>query len=150
MALRCIIRKGRHNDLPSIVGLLKVLFSLERDFTVDELKQHKGLEMILENDDSSCIIVAEINKQVVGMCTAQLLISTAEGGPVAVIEDVVVEEAYRRMGIGKGLLLAIESWAAEKGVKRLQLLADRNNIPALKFYDKMGWNNTRLICLHKK
>jgi hypothetical protein len=28
-------------------------------------------------------MVAEINQQVVGMCTAQILVSTAEGGPVA-------------------------------------------------------------------
>lgn len=145
-----IIRRGNHDDVPSLIGLLKILFSLERDFTVDESKQRDGLLMMLEDSTNRCIIVAEVNKNVVGMCTAQILVSTAEGGPVALIEDVVVDKEYRKMGIGKELLLAIESWAVGQGAKRLQLLADRNNTPALEFYNKMSWKLTELICLHKK
>ncbi|OLN30488.1 GCN5 family acetyltransferase [Desulfosporosinus metallidurans] len=95
-------------------------------------------------------MVAELNQQIVGMCTAQILVSTAEGGMVALIEDLVVEDAYRGQGIGKALLLSIESWAIARGVRRLQLLADRNNTLALDFYKKMNWKHTQLICLHKK
>ena len=40
--------------------------------------------------------------------------------------------------------------AASKKVSRLQLLADRNNSPALTFYDKAGWQMTELICLRKR
>jgi len=43
-------------------------------------------------------MVAELDKQIVGVCTAQLLISTAEGGIVALIEDVVVDGNYRGQG----------------------------------------------------
>jgi hypothetical protein len=32
-------------------------------------------------------------------------------------------------------------------VSRLQLLADRSNVPALDFYRIMGWHMTELICL---
>lgn len=150
MALNYIIRKANYTDLPSLIGLLKILFSLERDFTVDEIKQRNGLEMMLADCENRCVMVADLNNLIVGMCTAQILISTAEGGYIALIEDLVVEEDYRREGIGKGLLLSIESWAIEQGAKRIQLLADRNNTPALKFYNNMSWNNTQLICLHKK
>jgi len=34
-------------------------------------------------------------------------------------------------------------------VSRLQLLADRNNIQATDFYQKLGWQATQLICLRK-
>ncbi|MCO1603587.1 GNAT family N-acetyltransferase [Desulfosporosinus nitroreducens] len=150
MASNYIIRRAVHSDVNCLIGLLEILFSIESDFTVEEFKQRSGLEMMLNDDTRRCIMVAEINQQVVGMCTAQILVSTAEGGFVAVIEDLVVHKEYRGKGIGRGLLLSIESWAIAKGVKRLQLLADRNNTVALEFYKSLSWKSTQLICLHKK
>ena len=38
------------------------------------------------------------------MCTVQTLISTAEGGPVGLVEDVIVRADYRGHGIGARLL----------------------------------------------
>jgi GNAT superfamily N-acetyltransferase len=96
-----------------------------------------------------CIKVAEINGRVVGMCTAQTLISTAEGGMAALIEDLVVGTNHRGQGIGAKLLQSIEQWAHSRGATRLQLLADRNNQAALQFYAKAGWKGTQLICIRK-
>lgn len=45
---------------------------------------------------------------IVGMATIQTLISTAEGGRVGLVEDVVVDESFRGKGIGKLLLAGIE------------------------------------------
>lgn len=45
---------------------------------------------------------------------------------------------------------AIENWARDRGVTRLQLLADLTNARALDFYDHLGWQSTRLICLRRK
>lgn len=148
--LNYIIRKAVYPDISSMIKLLRILFSIETDFTFDELAQRKGLEMMLDDCSNCCIMVAELNQQIAGMCTAQILVSTAEGGLVALIEDLIVEESYRGHGLGKELLSAIEGWAMTQGVRRLQLLADRNNLPALNFYRKMNWKFTQLICLHKK
>jgi len=104
---------------------------------------------MLEDCTNRYIMVAELNSQIIGMCTAQILVSTAEGGIVALIEDLVVGDVYRGQGIGKELLLAMESWAVARGVKRLQLLADRNNIRALEFYKRMSWKSTQMICLKR-
>lgn len=150
MASNYIIRRASHTDIPDLIELLQILFIIETDFSVDKSKQRIGLEMMLSDSTNRCIMVADVNQQVVGMCTAQILVSTAEGGVVALIEDLVVDNEHRGKGIGRNLLLSVENWAAEKGAKRLQLLADRNNTPALKFYQKMRWNYTQLICLHKK
>lgn len=144
------IRMAKHTDLSGMIRLLRILFSIETDFVIDEETQQRGLEMMLSDGVNRCIMIAELNQQVVGMCTAQILISTAEGGSVALIEDVVVEDACRGLGIGKELLSSIENWAITRGVKRLQLLADQNNIRALGFYKAMNWKLTRMICLHKK
>lgn len=144
------IRKATKTDIQTLVKLLKLLFSIEIDFVFDEEKQRKGLEMMLQDQENRCVLVAEIDQNVVGMCSAQLLVSTAEGGKSALIEDVVIAEHFRKQGIGRLLLSEIEKWALEKGAQRVQLLADYHNTSALNFYKQMGWSNTRLICLYKK
>lgn len=144
------IRKAEPGDIEVLTGLLKILFAIETDFTFDEAKQGRGLQLMLKEPDKRCIMVAEAGRQVIGMCSAQLLVSSAEGGMAALIEDMVVTGEYRGRGIGKGLLSAVEDWAVRQGATRLELLADRINTPALAFYQAMKWHPTRLICLQKK
>ncbi len=91
---------------------------------------------------------SNLNK-VVGMCTIQTLISTAEGGQVGLLEDLVVAAGFRHQGIGSKLLAETVNWAECQGLKRLQLLADKNNLSALGFYKNQGWLSTELICLRK-
>jgi GNAT superfamily N-acetyltransferase len=67
----------------------------------------------------------------------------------AYLADVVVEQAERGRGIGRRLLEAIEVWATERGATRLQLVADRENASALRFYERLGWRGTRLVALHR-
>ena len=106
--------------------------------------------MLLENDNA-CIIVAESNddNKLLGMCSVQTLISTAEGGPVGLVEDVIVEAGFQNQGIGEKLLSGAVAWARQQGLKRLQLLADKNNLLALKFYGKQNWQSTQLVCLQQ-
>ena len=145
------VRDARETDINAMVSLLRELFAIEADFAFDEKRQRKGLSlMVADCQKHRCVKVAEIESSVVGMCTAQTLISTARGGVVALVEDMVVSEKYRRMGIGHQLMESIEKWAQTRGANRLQLLADRTNFSALDFYDRMGWLPTRLICLRKK
>ncbi len=144
------IRNATLSDIEQMVALLKVLFSIEIDFKFDADVQRRGLRLLMDGcGKHRCIRVAEMNGQVVGMCTAQTLISTAEGGPAAMIEDLVVHVKYRNKGIGTELLASIESWARNLGIHRMQLLADKTNTPAMLFYKRQKWGETRLICLRK-
>jgi GNAT superfamily N-acetyltransferase len=145
------IRNGRPDDLAVMTALLRQLFSIEADFTVNSGRQRRGLSLMLDGClKHRCVKVAEVNGEVVGMVTAQLLISTAEGGVVALVEDMVVDGHHRGRGIGRQLMAAIEAWSREHGASRLQLLVDRTNFSGLDFYDKIGWRPTRLICLRRK
>lgn len=145
-----VIRKAIPEDLDLLSGLLESLFTIETDFIVDKEKQRRGLEILLREEGCCCVLVAEVHQKVVGMCTAQLLISTAEGGLKAILEDLVIREDCRQQGIGKQIIAAVEKWAYDKGVKRLDLLADQRNTPALRFYANSNWAPTELICLQKK
>ena len=143
-----LIRPAQQRDLDHLVSLLEKLFSIEEDFVFNESLQRRGLQIMLENE-LGCVLVAEAEGEVIGMCSGQLTVSTAEGGPALLVEDVVVHEDYRKRGTGRRLMSWISEWGKAKGVSRFQLLADRNNTPALEFYKRLGWNTTELICLRK-
>lgn len=142
------IRQAQQYDIPQLTALLKILFSIEKDFTFNEAKQRKGLQMII-NDEQGCVLAAEHDGSIIGMCTGQLTVSTAEGGPALLVEDVVVTEQWRSQGVGRRLMDKMSEWARLAGTTRLQLLADKSNAQALGFYMNTGWRHTQLICLRK-
>jgi len=146
---RINIRQALPDDIPRLAALLKVLFSIEEDFTFNEAKQGTGLQQLINSDHGS-VLVAEHTGNIVGMCTGQLTVSTAEGGPALLVEDVVVAEEWRSQGVGRRLMDEMSKWALLAGATRLQLLADKANTRALGFYMNSGWKSTQLICLRKQ
>lgn len=141
-----MIRHAVVEDIQFLLPLLKQLFEIEKDFEFDQKRQTNGLRMLIENDRSA-VFVAEENQEIIGMVTGQLLVSTAEGGTALLLEDLVVHKKWRGKKIGGELLRAVSSWGKLRGAFRMQLLADTNNLPAISFYQKAGWQTTSLMCL---
>lgn len=144
------LRKALVADISPMCTLLSELFCIETDFSSDRRKQNRGLTLLLnETSGSSAVFVAEKNAEIVGMCSVQILISTAEGGPVGFIEDLVVKKDHRGMGIGTRLLSEITGWCRARNISRMQLLRDTDNLAARKFYLSDGWADTKLVCVRK-
>ncbi len=144
------IRPARPGDIPRMADLLEDLFTIEPDFVPDVEKQVHGLSaLVADQSGRSVVLVADHAGDVVGMATVQTLISTAEGGRVGLVEDVIVDRGHRDKGIGTRLITEAAAWGRNRGLKRLQLLADRDNLAAVDFYVRRRWIGTRLICLRK-
>jgi ribosomal protein S18 acetylase RimI-like enzyme len=144
------IRPACSEDIPHLCDLLSDLFARETDFEPDLSKQTRGLNLLV-NDQSgrSLVLVAVFSNEIIGMCIVQIVVSTAEGGPVGLVEDVIVRADCRGRGIGARLLTEAIVWSKTRKLSRLQLLADRDNGPALAFYFTCHWSPTSLICLRK-
>jgi GNAT superfamily N-acetyltransferase len=132
-----------------LVPLLGELFALEPDFRVDPVRQRRGLLLLLEDRLRRAVLVAERDGRVIGMATGQLVVSTAEGACSVIVEDVVVTARERGRGAGRRLLDEVEAWGRSRGATRFTLLADRENGPALVFYERLGWMGTRMVCLRR-
>ncbi len=142
-----ITRRARPEDIPALCDLLEDLFTIESDFAPDVEKQVKALSMLLTDpSDSSLVLVAVMEGKVIGMVSVQTLVSTAEGGKVGLVEDMIVDRQFRGRGIGTLLLNRAVEWGRDRKLKRLQLLADRENMPAVDFYANNGWTATKLGC----
>jgi GNAT superfamily N-acetyltransferase len=144
------IESAGAGDMEAMVKLLGLLFSIEQDFSPDETAQREGLQLLLNSPDQAQLFVArDETARVIGMVSVQLVISTAAGAPSAWIEDMVVREEFRGRGVGKALLARATEWAKSRGAKRVQLVADADNAPALNFYKRLGWQSTRLFVWKK-
>lgn len=136
-------------DLPKLADLLAELFTLESDFTPERDKQLRGLRLILDEPALGRLFVLRVDGQVAGMANALITVSTAEGGKVLLLEDVIVSRAQRGGGYGRKLVEHVLAWARQQGMTRVTLLADRDNIPALDFYRKLGFEGSHMTVLRK-
>ena len=153
MSDACVCTPATPQDVPQLVQLLNILFGIEQDFRADPEKQERGLldyddlidKTLLATPEKAVIMTArDAHGNVIGMVSAQLVISTAEGAYSAWIEDMVIAEGWRTQGIGRRLLSSALDWARSRGATRAQLLVDLDNEPALGYYDHLGWQATRL------
>ena len=137
------------DDLPQLADLLTELFELESDFQPQRDKQLRGLRAILGDPARGRLFVLRADGKVAGMANALITISTAEGGRVLLLEDVIVRKEYRGGGLGRSLVEHVMAWAREQGMTRITLLADRENQAALDFYCKLGFVSSHMTVLRK-
>lgn len=143
------IENAKAEDLEEMAHLLSILFAIEQDFKIDFDKQLAGITKLFHSKGKE-LLVARHEGAVVGMVTMQRLISSAEGDYIGQIEDLVVKEEYRKMGVGSRLINKIRAVAQEYGYKRIQLAADEDNANALRFYTRRGFHQTHLKMYHYK
>lgn len=136
-------------DLPQLADLLAELLTLESDFKPDREKQLRGLRLILDNTVLGRLFVVRDGERVLGMANALITVSTAEGGYVLLLEDVIMRRGQRGNGLGRKLLEHVLGWATAQDITRVTLLADRDNAAALDFYRKLGFDDSRMRVLRK-
>jgi GNAT superfamily N-acetyltransferase len=133
------IRPAHADDIPQLCALLALLFAQETDFTPDAEQQARGLRLILHNPAAGRVLCAVQAGAVMGMVTILFTVSTAEGGPAAWLEDMVVHPDWRGRRTGSLLLNRAVAEARAAGCTRITLLTDGANYPAMRFYSRAGF-----------
>jgi len=133
------------NDLHELIELLNYLFTHDIEFVPDVKKQKAGLEAIINNPEIGEILVLKEDGNILGMVSLLYSISTALGGKVAILEDLIIHKDYRQMGLGKELLGEAIRFSKERNCLRLTLLTDFNNDAAINFYQKFGFKKSEMI-----
>ncbi len=61
------------------------------------------------------------------------------------IYEIDVDAAYRRRGIGAGLLRELERIARERGIEEAFVLTDEDNTAAMRLYESVGGKRTDVV-----
>jgi GNAT superfamily N-acetyltransferase len=138
------VEEAALEDIPQLCALLTVLFTQEADFSPDEGRQREGLRRIIADPDAGRILVLRDGTGIVAMVNLLFSISTARGGRVAILEDMVVRPQARGKGAGSQLLRAAIAFAQAQGCSRITLLTDRSNEAAMRFYRRHGFADSAM------
>ena len=87
------------------------------------------------------VLPAELGGRPVGTADVTVVANAARGGgPYLLVENVVVDRAHRRAGVGQALLAAARAHGEAAGCYQLQLSAD--DPAAFAFYEAAGLRHT--------
>jgi GNAT superfamily N-acetyltransferase len=132
-------------DLPLLAELLMGLFAKESDFRPDYNNQIRGLRLILEQPSRGRVFVMRSADRIIGMINLLFTISTAEGGFVILLEDLIIHETFRGQGMGADLLKFVIEYARQKDFLRITLLTDRVGDDTLGFFEKYGFVRSSMV-----
>jgi ribosomal protein S18 acetylase RimI-like enzyme len=135
------------DDLPGDVRLRPALY--EEEGAVGALRRACGwsAETVAQQframrDGRREIWIAESDGYLVGTCTVEWVADDAQladGRTRAHISNLVVHPTYRRRGVGKGLMVAVESASRRRGCRVITIGVDRGNDYARGLYETRGY-----------
>lgn len=148
-----IIRPALVQDMAAVHQLIGELAAYENaphEFTL-------SLAQLIEdgfgaNPIYQCL-VAEYHQNIVGMALYFIKYSTWKGKCIY-LDDIVVQESFRRKGIGSLLFQELRKIAKQEQAQRLEWQVLDWNEPAIQFYKKLGaeldaeWINAKFRLEH--
>ena len=128
---------------------LSVLYQQLIPNNVDLSKMEQVFSSNKENPNHM-ILVAKDKGRVIGTllssCCEMLF---GECKSFMVVEDVVVDEQYRRQGVGELLMSKVESHAKSRNCSYIMLITDRDRVGSQRFYQSLGYQMDE-YCAFKK
>lgn len=148
--MNVVIRKGRSEDLPRVLELIKELAQYERA----PLEVENSVEEMLQDGFNEhpvyYLYVAEVDSHIAGIAIYYYKYSTWKGKCIF-LEDIIVTESMRGKGIGAALFEKIVEIAKNENVRRMEWQVLDWNQPAINFYKKYDaildpeWINGKLV-----
>jgi GNAT superfamily N-acetyltransferase len=142
------VRRATADDLPAILSLYQHL-SLDVYGPDPGLPPEEALRIFreIEADPRAHLLVAELiednKRKVIGTVKLDIYPNFTHGGaPAGVVDNMVVEPAYQRQGVGRILLAEIDRIAREAGCYKLSLTSHQDRTWAHAFYEALGWKRS--------
>lgn len=108
----------------------RALHEDERTFSAEQLDE------ILHNN-TAIMMVAKDGEKIIGMAT--LYVIPKVGSRNGLLEDVVVDAAYRGQGLGEKLVSSVIETGRERKLKSIFLTSRAVRVAAHKLYEKLGF-----------
>jgi GNAT superfamily N-acetyltransferase len=134
-----IVREADPGDVEEVVSGYEWLFappgSRPPDWNPDRAA---GAVRRALASDAAVVLVAALDGEIVGLCTAYDDIESVRFGRRVWVEDLAVHPDRRSLGIGKQLLDEAKRWARSRGATHLELDSAEARTDAHRFYERQG------------
>ena len=132
------LREAGPADLPVVVRFVRALAEYERLLHEAVATEEDFRVALFGTPPRAGAMVAECGAAPVGLCLWYYTFSTFTGRPGLYIEDIFVDPAHRRRGIGLAFFRAMARRAVAEGCARMEWSVLDWNAPAIAFYRKLG------------
>ena len=153
MATKSIIRLAQPDDLDSIVKLCEAHARFEKSSYVTEGKKER-LKQYLFNEKPVLICwVVETAELLVGYATFMKQFSTWDGCFYIYLDCLYLQPSARNKGLGHEIMDRLSVYASAEGCDTIQWQTPSDNLPAIRFYQKLGGNHLskeRFVWKHNK
>lgn len=144
------LRLAKPEDVPTILGFVQALAEFEHlSHEVDATEEDFQRSLFGDAPRAEALIVEHAG-QPIGFALWFYNFSTFRGRPGLYLEDIYIEPAYRRRGIGRRIFLFLARHAVERGCVRFDWDVLNWNVKAIQFYRSLGgvprdgWTRHRL------
>lgn len=145
------IQKATTVHLDEIVSLWLKLMNLHKgfdeEFFADTDNSGEEYKMNLDwnlRDTTSILFIASKDDKIIGYVTADISFfkySSYNSSNYCTIGDIMVDEDYHHLGIGKLFIAEIKKWAKSESVHKIDLNVFSKNIKALSFFKNQGFED---------
>ena len=132
------IRPALAEDVPAILQMVRELSAYENLLDEVTATPSRIQEALCGASPHAHAILAEHGKETAGMAVFFFNFSTFRAQRGLYLEDLYVKEAFRRQGCGERMLRYLAGVAVQNGCGRLEWAVLDWNLPAVRFYEKMG------------
>jgi ribosomal protein S18 acetylase RimI-like enzyme len=149
MTQKFIIRPATQDDFPELTTLYDQGDAIHRQHLPSLFQKPDGppreedFLLALLDDPEAALLVAEESGQLVGL--VQVFVRATPELPIlmprryATVDNIVVKESHRRLGIGQALMEAAHDWAQAHGAAEIELNVYEFNRQAITLYEKLGY-----------
>ena len=139
MSSPVVVGRLADGDLPTLAGLYKQFWG--EDSSPEKMREVFGR---LSEDPDYLFLGARHGRTLVGSAL-RVVCEDLYGDcrPFLLIEDFVVDESRRRLGVGSALIRELERHAAERDCAYILLLTDAYRDDAVRFYESLGYECDR-------
>lgn len=145
------IRTLEQKDLPEITRFAKKMLDLHHslDSYYKSSDEFTGLNEEVSgwlNDPNSLVLVTEDNGKLLGYfrISVENAPAYAKAKKIGVVDDIFVDEKYRRQGVGKALFEKGMEWFGKKKVSNIELNVDARNSEGITAWRSLGFKDYKL------
>ena len=131
------IRRATMDDSSALADL-----STQLGYPTSQIQSANRLGVILDSKEHAILVACLADGTVVGWVHV-FLAFRVESDPFAEIGGFVVTKEFRRRGIGRCLLAAVEEWVIQSGISKLRVRCRSDRVDTHTFYKRLDFSKLK-------